>query len=168
MPVINPIKTLFMEKRQEIIQALQKAYWKEIETIINYQANATNLDGIGAEEIKEILAADVTDELAHSKKLAERIKELDGCVEGSKSFKPEQETSQPPKDTTNLRKVIQGVIDAESDAIETYTSIIKLSEGVDYVTQDLCIELLAEEEKHLRIFKGFMKGFEKQERILAV
>lgn len=157
-----------MEKKQEIIQALQKAYWKEIETVINYQANSVNLDGIGAEEIKEILATDVTEELGHSQKLAERIKELDGCVEGSKLFKSEQESSQPPKDTTNLKKVIQGVIDAETDAINHYQSIIKLTEGIDYVTQDLCISLLADEEKHLRIFRGFMKGLEKQERILAV
>lgn len=157
-----------MEKRQEIVQALQKAYWKEIETVINYQANAINLDGIGAEEIKEILAADVTEELGHSQKLAERIKELDGCVEGSKSFKAEQESSQPPKETTNLKKVILGVIDAETDAINHYNYIIKLTDGVDYVTQDLCISLLADEEKHLRIFKGFMKGLEKQEAVLAV
>lgn len=157
-----------MDKKQEIIQALQKAYWKEIETIMNYQANAVNLDGIRAEEIKEILATDVTEELNHSRRLAERIKELDGCVQGSNFFKAEQITSQPPSDTTNLKSVIQGVIDAETDAIATYNQIIKLAEGVDYVTQDLCIEILSEEEKHLRVFKGFMKGIEKREGVLAV
>jgi bacterioferritin len=157
-----------MEKKQEIIKALQKAYWKEIETVINYQANAINLDGIRAEEVKEILTSEVIDELRHSQKLAERIKELDGCVEGSKQFKAEQENSQPPKDSTNLKKVIQGVIDSESDAVDTYKNIIKITEGIDYVTQDLCIEILSDEEKHLRIFRGFMKGFEKEERVIAV
>ncbi|WMJ72253.1 ferritin-like domain-containing protein [Cytophagaceae bacterium ABcell3] len=156
-----------MENNKEIIQALQKAYWKEIETIMNYQAHSINLDGIRAEEIKEILSEEVSDELGHSRKLAERIKELDGTVEGSASFKAEQHTSQPPQDTTDLKKVIQGVIDAESDAIKTYQNIIKLTDGTDYVTQDLCIELLADEEKHLRVFKGFMKGIEKQSGALA-
>ncbi|MFN6946436.1 MAG: ferritin-like domain-containing protein [Cytophagaceae bacterium] len=153
-----------MEKKEEIINALQKAYWKEIETIINYQANAINLDGIRAEEVKEILAGEVTDELGHSRKLAERIKELDGTVEGSMDFKAAQTTNQPSSDTTDLKHVVQGVIDAESDAIETYKNIILLTDGTDFVTQDLCIALLADEEKHLRIFKGFMKGLEKHEK----
>lgn len=151
-----------MEKRNEIIQALQKAYWKEIETIINYQANSVNLDGIRAEEVKEILSKEVSDELAHSQKLAERIKDLEGTVEGSRKFKAEQDSAQPPADTTDLKAVVQGVIDAEQDAIKHYKYIIELTDGVDYVTQDMAIELLGDEENHLRIFKGFMKGLEKQ------
>lgn len=150
-----------MEKQQEIVSALQKAYWKEIETIMNYQANSINLDGIRAEEVREILSAEVQDELGHSRQLGERIKELDGTVEGSMDFKPEQNTSQPPADTTDLGSVIKGVIDAEKDAIAHYKYIIELTDGIDFVTQDMCIALQADEEKHLRIFRGFLKGMEK-------
>ncbi|MGK7393356.1 MAG: ferritin-like domain-containing protein [Candidatus Cyclobacteriaceae bacterium M3_2C_046] len=150
-----------MEKKNEIIKALQKAYWKEIETIMNYQANSVNLDGIRAHEIREILEEEVADELGHSRKLAERIKELDGVVEGSSSFHAEQQTSQPPSDTTDLESVVKGVIDAEKDAIQHYKYIIEITDGVDFVTQDLCIELQADEEKHLRLFRGFLKGIEK-------
>lgn len=150
-----------MEKQQEIITALQKAYWKEIETIMNYQANSVNLDGIRAEEVREILSEEVSDELGHSRQLAERIKELDGTVEGSMKFKSEQQTSQPPADTTDLGSVIKGVIDAEKDAIAHYKYIIELTDGIDFVTQDMCIALQADEEKHLRIFRGFLKGMEK-------
>ena len=150
-----------MEKQLEIITALQKAYWKEIETIMNYQANSINLDGIRAEEVREILADEVQDELGHSRQLAERIKELEGTVEGSMEFKPEQKTSQPPADTTDLGSVIKGVIDAEKDAIAHYKYIIEMTDGIDFVTQDMCIALQADEEKHLRIFRGFLKGMEK-------
>lgn len=150
-----------MEKREEIIAALKKSYWLEIETIMNYQANSVNLDGIRAEEVREILEEEVQDELGHSRRLAERIKELDGLVDGSKQFNPVQDTSQPPADTTDLGSVIKGVIDAEKDAIAQYKHIIQLTDGIDFVTQDLCIELQADEEKHLRIFRGFLKGMEK-------
>lgn len=150
-----------MEKQQEIITALQKAYWKEIETIMNYQANSVNLDGIRAEEVREILADEVSDELGHSRQLAERIKELEGTVQGSMKFSAEQNTSQPPADTTDLGSVIKGVIDAEKDAIDHYKYIIELTDGIDFVTQDMCIGLQADEEKHLRIFRGFLKGMEK-------
>lgn len=149
-----------MEKQQEIILALQEAYWKEMETIMNYLANSVNLDGIRAEEIREILATEVTDELAHAQQLASRIKELDGTVQGSKSFKPGQETAQPPSDTTDLKTVVKGVIDAENDAINHYKKIIQLTDGIDFVTQDMCIALQADEEKHLRIFRGFLKGLQ--------
>jgi bacterioferritin len=152
-----------MEKQQEIITALQKAYWKEIETIMNYQANSVNLDGIRAEEVREILTSEVSDELGHSRQLAERIKELEGTVEGSMDFKSEQKTSQPPADTTDLGSVVKGVIDAEKDAIAHYKYIIELTDGIDFVTQDMCIALQADEEKHLRIFRGFLKGMEKDD-----
>lgn len=150
-----------MDKQQEIIKALQSAYWKEMETIMNYQANSINLDGIRAQEIREILESEVTDELGHSRKLGERIKELEGTVEGSFAFKAEQKSSQPPADTTDLKSVVKGVIDAETEAIEHYKYLIKLTDGYDFVTQDLCIALLADEEKHLRVFRGFLKAIEK-------
>ena len=147
-----------MEKRTEIVEALKKAYWMEIESVMNYQANSINLDGIRAEEVREILEQEVTDELGHSRQLGERIKELDGTVDGSKKFNPIQDTSQPPAETTDLASVVKGVIDAEKDAIDHYKYIIELTDGVDFVTQDLCIALQADEEKHLRIFRGFLKG----------
>ena len=39
---------------------------------------------------------------------------------------------------------------AEQGAIEQYNKIIKLCDGVDYVTQDLAITNLADEEEHRR------------------
>lgn len=144
-----------MERKEEIIIGLQKAYWMEMETVMNYMANAYGLDGIRSEEIKNALKADVTEELGHAEQLAKRIRELDGRVEGSFNFKPVQETSQPPEDSTDLGWVIQGVIDAEAAAVDHYNYMIKLTDGVDYVTQDLLITLLADEENHLREFKGY-------------
>ena len=34
-------------------------------------------------------------------------------------------------------------------------------DGIDYVTQDLCITLLADEEQHRREFRGFLMEYEK-------
>ncbi len=55
---------------------------------------------------------------------------------------------------------IKGVIEAENDAIDQYNKIIRLCDGDDYVTQDLCIRLLADEETHRREFRGFLKEYE--------
>ncbi len=150
-----------MADKKEIIENLIIAYWMEIETVINYIANSINLDGVRAEEIKKSLALDITEEIAHAQTLAKRIKEVGGIVPGSLDLKPEQTYLQPKADTTDVASVIEGVIEAENGAIEQYNKLIKLSEGVDYVTQDLCISLLAMEESHRVEFSGFLKEYKK-------
>lgn len=151
-----------MKKNKDIIEALTDAYWKELETVQNYLANSVNLDGVRAEEIKKALGADVTEELAHAQQLARRIKVLGGKVPGSKSFKARQKTLQPPDDTTDVMAVIQGVIEAEEDAIAGYNSLAKQCDGHDYVTQDLVITLLADEEGHCQLFQSFLKEYRKK------
>lgn len=148
-------------KNGKIIEALQKAYWMEIETVQNYIANSINLDGVRAEEIKKSLQMDVNEELTHAQSLGHRIKELGGRTPSSLQFKPIQKTLQTPKNTTDVVAVIKGVIDAESSAIAHYKNTIRLCEGTDYVTQDLCVRLLADEESHLSLFKGFLLEYSK-------
>lgn len=98
----------------------------------------------------------------HAKRLAQRIKQLGGRPPGSLELKRTQKLLQPPEDPIDLRGVVTGVIDAEKNAIATYTKIIKACGGTDFVTQDLAIELQADEEKHLCLFAGFLKGFGKK------
>lgn len=150
-----------MEKRDAIVAGLTRAYWMEIESTLNYLAISIDLDGVRAEEIKKSLAADIQAELTHAQELANRIKEIGGRVPGSLSFAPDQKTLQPPEDSTDVVTAIHGVIEAENGAIEHYNKVIRLCDGIDYVTQDLCIKLLADEEKHRREFVGFLKEYEK-------
>ncbi|HZW39493.1 MAG: ferritin-like domain-containing protein [Syntrophothermus sp.] len=150
-----------MPKNQEIIDNLIKSYWMEIETVVSYIANSINLDGVRAEEIKKSLQVDVTEELSHAQQLANRIKELDGTIPGSMDFKPSQSYLQPKKDTTDVLSVIEGVLQAEEGAILQYNKIIKLCDGNDYVTQDICVKLLTAEESHRKEFRGFLKEYKK-------
>jgi bacterioferritin len=144
--------------REQVIEMLTTAYCMELETVLNYLSNSINPDGVRAEEIKKSLAADITEELNHAQQLGQRIKQLEGRVPGSSSVKLGRQI-QPPDDTTDVVAVIKGVIDAEEAACSHYKSIIKATEGEDYVTQDLCIRLLAEEEAHLVLFRGFLKEY---------
>lgn len=150
------------DKNQQIIAELTKAYWMELETVMNYIANSVHLDGVRAEEIKKSLAADVTAEIGHAQQIADRIKTIGGAMQGSLQFQAGQTTLQPPADSTDVVAVIKGVIDAENAACEQYTKIIQVCDGVDYVTQDMCIALLADEEQHRREFRGFLLEYEKQ------
>jgi bacterioferritin len=150
-----------MDRKKEIIEGLIKAYWAEIETTINYIAHSVNLDGVRAEEIKKALQAEIADEITHAQTLAKRIKELGGTVPGSLDIILSQKSLQPAGDTTDVVHVIKGVIEAEESAIIHYNSLVQLCDGFDYVTQDLVITLLADEESHRSIFAGYMKEYSK-------
>lgn len=146
---------------EEIIKELKVAYGMELETVQNYIAASVNLDGVRSDVIKKALAADIAEELGHAQTIAHRIKTIGGMVPGSFDLKRGQESLQPSEDTTDVVSVIKGVIDAEEGAIAQYNKIIKISDGVDYVTQDMAITLLAGEEEHRREFIGFLTEYEK-------
>jgi bacterioferritin len=147
-------------KREAIIQLLTKAYWMELETVINYLTNSVNPDGVRAREIAEALEEDIQEELGHAERFARRIKDLYGVVPGSLEFKPEQRGLQPPARQTDVVHVIRGVIEAEKGAISHYTRIIEETDGYDPVTNDMAIEILGDEQRHRRMFEGFLREFE--------
>ncbi len=148
------------EKREEIIELLKQAYFMELETVISYVTNATNPDGVRAQEIKESLEEDIQEELAHAQQFASRIKELYGVVPGSLEFTAEQRYLQPPEEQTDVVHVIKGVIEAETGAIEHYQRIVETTEGADPVTQDMVIAILRDEQGHRRLFEGFLREYE--------
>ncbi|MCU4743497.1 ferritin-like domain-containing protein [Halobacteria archaeon AArc-m2/3/4] len=144
----------------EIKELLTKAYTDELETVMNYMTNAIVLDGVHAEEVKESLDVDVEEELEHARILGNRLKQLDESPPGSEAFEARQANLQPPEDTTDVQSVIDGVLEAEEDAIETYRSLIEAAEEAnDPVTEDVAVTILADEEAHRTEFRGFRKEF---------
>ncbi len=146
---------------RDVKDILKDAYADEIETVQNYLALSVTLDGIMAEEVKESLRKDVPEELGHAQKIAQRLKELGtgppGSLEVKESLK--QDMLQPPKDSTDIRTVVKGVLKAEEAAIERYRNLFHAAESQDDpVTADLASEILADEEKHRALFDGFLKG----------
>jgi bacterioferritin len=152
------------DAREQIITMLKKAYWMEIETVMSYIANSINPDGVRAQEIVESLQTDIQEELGHAQQFAQRIKELYGVVPGSMDFAAEQSYLQPPDHQTDIVHVIKGVIEAETGAIEHYNALIKATEEVDPVTNDMVIAILRDEEGHRRLFEGYLREYEAEGR----
>ncbi|OIB56024.1 ferritin-like domain-containing protein [Natrialba sp. SSL1] len=144
----------------EITDLLTEAYIDELETVMNYLTNAIVLDGVHAEEVKESLEADVQEELEHARQLGNRLKQLEESPPGSAAFEASQSSLQPPEDTTDVQSVIEGVLEAEDDAIETYRALHEAaSEANDPVTEDVAVSILSDEEAHRTEFRGFQKEF---------
>jgi bacterioferritin len=152
------------EAREHIVELLTKAYWMEIETVMSYIANSINPDGVRAREIVESLEADVQEELGHAQQFATRIKELYGVVPGSQNFQAEQSYLQPPAQQTDVVHVVKGVIEAETGAIEHYNLIVEQTDGIDPVTQDMVIAILRDEEGHRRLFEGYLREYEAEDK----
>ncbi|MEM6655162.1 MAG: ferritin-like domain-containing protein [Planctomycetota bacterium] len=148
-----------MSDQQKVIGLLTKAYCMELETVMNYLAYSINLDGVRAEEIKKSLAADIAEEITHATELGKRIKQLGGLLPGSQAVEVGNQP-QPSTETTDVVSAIRGVISAEEAAVAHYKTVIKAADNCDdYVTEDLCIRLLADEEEHLVLFRGFLKEY---------
>jgi bacterioferritin len=147
------------DDREQLIELLTRAYWMEIETVMSYLSNSINPDGVRAQEIIESLEEDIEEELGHARQFGHRIKELYGVVPGSLDFSAEQSYLQPPDQQTDIVHVIKGVIEAETGAIEHYNRIIEFCEGRDFVTQDMVIAILRDEEGHRRLFEGFLREY---------
>ncbi len=148
------------ERREAIVDLLKMAYFMELETVMNYVTNSVNPDGVRAQEVKENVEEDIQEELGHAQQFAARIKELYGVVPGSMEFKAVQDKLQPPDNQIDVVHVIKGVIDAEAGAIQHYTRIVEETEEVDPVTQDMVIEILHDEQGHMRLFEGFLREYE--------
>ncbi len=148
------------QARERIVGMLTKAYWMEIETVMSYLANSVNPDGVRAQEIVASLRQDIQEELGHATQFANRIKELYGIVPGSMDFQAEQSYLQPPRRQTDVVHVIEGVIEAETGAIDYYNQIITATEESDPVTNDMVIAILHDEEGHRRLFEGFLREYQ--------
>jgi bacterioferritin len=145
---------------ERVVDLLRTAYMDELETVMNYQTNAIVLDGVRAEEIKESLRADIQEELGHAEQLGQRLKQLDARPPGSAAFTARQDSLQPPTDSTDVLAVIEGVLDAEEDAIATYRELVDVADAAgDPVTEDLAVMLLSDEEAHRTEFRGFAKEY---------
>jgi bacterioferritin len=151
-------------QRDELIGLLKKAYWMEMETVMSYIANTINPDGVRAREVVENLEEDIQEELGHAQQFGQRIKELYGVVPGSMEFSAEQTYLQPPQQQTDIVHVIKGVIEAENGAIDHYQQIIEFCDGFDLVTQDMVIDIQRDEQRHKRLFEGFLREYEAEGR----
>jgi bacterioferritin len=152
------------KEREKIIAMLCKAYWMEVETVMSYLANSVNPDGVRAQEIIASLREDIQEELGHATQFATRMKELYGVVPGSMDFRAEQSYLQPPERQSDIVHVIRGVIAAETGAIDHYNEIIQATEECDPVTNDMVIAILHDEERHRRLFEGFLREYEDESR----
>lgn len=162
MSMVKEVIHTKKEERREILTLLKKAYVDELETVANYTAHSVNLDTFDGRDVAEDLREDIEEELTHAQTVGERIKILGGTVPTSmhKEFVFSQEKLNQVSETTDVEGVVDGVIEAEKTAINTYREIIEVAEKAkDYGTVKVARDLLEDEERHLEEFLSLKKSF---------
>lgn len=151
------------ESNRELRELLIDAYVDELETIVNYMGIAINLDTFDGHDIADELLADIQEELTHAEQLGNRIRVLNGTVPLSldEAFVLNQDGINSTTGGNDIVGVIDGVIESENKAIETYTEIASLAQEVgDHGTYQLASSLLSDEEAHRQEFRSLRQGLE--------
>ncbi len=132
----------------EVIKDLTTAYSDEWLAHYQYWVTAKWIRGIDADTLKTVLEEQSMDELGHAQKLAARIMQLGGEPVMHPSQLLEKcgcGYKEPPKDPTDLKKVIQDVLEAEACAIDFYSRMTEKYRSTDIVTHEIFEDLLKDE-----------------------
>jgi len=149
-----------VDKTNEIIAELKRSYAGEFETLQNYVAHAVDLAGTRQEMVRVSLEASISEKLRNVRRLALRINLLGGRVPGSLELSRAQNYLQPAPERPDVLMVIHGILHASEAAIARYETIIAATEGNDYLTQDLLIDLLAQERDQHQLFTSLLENMD--------
>jgi bacterioferritin len=133
---------------QEVLKDLTTAYSDEWLAHYQYWLTSQWIRGIDADTLSTILEEQSKDELNHARKIAARILQLGGKPVMHPAQLVEKAGcgyKQPPEDPTDLKRVIQDVLDAEACAIEFYSRMAEKYRMSDMVTHSLFEDLLEDE-----------------------
>lgn len=125
----------------QVLAALNQALKNELTAMHQYLEHGHLLDDWGFTKRSQAELEEAQEEKGHADRLAERILLLGG--------KPDFQAVGQMYVGSNLREVIENDLRLELEAIAHYRQAIRTAEtAFDYVTRDLLIELLADEEEH--------------------
>jgi bacterioferritin len=149
------------DQRLAIIELLTRAYWMEIETVMNYIAASIGHDGGSGLAVRTALKEGVEEEVAHARALGRRIQELHGIAPGVGGLARDQDYPQPLGRQTDVAAMIEAVVATETSAIRHYLRIMRASASVDEDTNALALDILRDEQRHLQLFEGYLREFVK-------
>lgn len=146
--------------KNDIISVLKTLYAEEIIAWYQYYIVSKFMCGHERPSIEKMFIDTAKDELDdHANKLLKRIAELGGDISLIADLsnitnltKCEYMMPQPPYSTIQLLK---DNIKAEQCAINNYIELADLTKNKDYTTYCIALDILADEEEHLRELQDF-------------
>ncbi len=143
----------------EILALLIANAAAELTTFYYYTILRANLIGLEGEGVKEIAEAARIEDRNHFEALVPRIYELGGKLPDDMKAFHDISACPParlPDDITDIKAILQVLVDAERCAVRGYTEICNLTAGKDHRTYALAQAILHEEIEHESWFSEFL------------
>jgi ferritin-like protein len=131
----------------------------ELTTFYYYTILRVNLIGLEGEGIKEIAETARIEDRNHFEALVPRIYELGGKLPQNMKEFHDLSACPPanlPEDPTDVKAMLEVLVNAERCAVRGYTKICHLTAGKDHRTYDLALAILNEEIEHESWFAEFL------------
>jgi len=142
---------------KDLVRDLNKAYCDEWLAYYLYWYMAQTVSGRSYEDMAEILKKLAEDEKEHATELADLILKLGGVPIANPSDWEKNANApyiMPPKNTSDINRIIRIVLDAEAQAIEVYNNLAKRLFGKDHLSYQLITHILGEEVEHEEMFEN--------------
>jgi bacterioferritin len=142
------------ERRQKVIEVLNKARAMELQAISQYMNQHYNLDDMDYGELAGKIKLIAIDEMRHAEMFAERIKELGGEPVAVQNGKIERGQA--------VEAIFAFDSDLEDDAIDVYNQFLLVCrENGDSVSMKLFEKIIEEEQIHYNYFDNIQSHIEK-------
>jgi ferritin-like protein len=143
----------------ELLELLIKNASAELTTFYYYTILRVNLIGLEGEGLKEIAETARIEDRNHFEALVPRIYELGGKLPASMNDFHDISACPPaslPQDPTDIKAMLNVLVEAERCAVRGYTHICNLTAGKDHRTYELSLAILNEEVEHESWFSEFL------------
>lgn len=142
------------ERRQKIIQVLNRARSMELQAIHQYMNQHYSLDDMDYGELAAKMKLIAIDEMRHAEAFAERVKELGG--EPSTELAGEIEKGQ------DIKTIYSFDTEEEDNAIDAYNQFLLVCrDNGDSISVKLFEEIINDEQEHLNYFDAISSHIEK-------
>jgi bacterioferritin len=142
------------QKREKVLEVLNKARSMELHAIMQYMNQHYNLDNMDYGDLAAKVKLIAIDEMRHAEMFADRIKEIDG-----------EPTSEPAAKTEKgqaIQKVFSFDAGLEDNTIDTYNQFLLIcQEQGDSISQKLFESIINEEQIHFNYFFNVNDHIEK-------
>lgn len=142
------------EKKQRVIEVLNKARASELTAIHQYMNQHYGLDDMDYGELAAQIKLIAIDEMRHAEMFAERVKELGGEPVAEKDAKVERDQK--------VEAIFSFDVELEEGAVEAYNEYLNVCrENGDSTSMKIFEAIIDEEQEHLNYFDSVAGHVEK-------
>ncbi len=150
---------------KELIKMLNAALSEEWLAYYQYWVGAQLMEGPMRTSIEAELLKHANEEFGHAQLLINRIIQLDGIpvLSPDEWIKLARCKYYPPADPY-VEVILAQNLEGERCAIERYQQIAALTDGKDFATRDLAVQILSDELEHERDIEDWLKDIQQMKQ----